>query len=80
MVEFNLNIRKYQDFEDYFNTLCSLIKLDLEKGKTNSEEQQSITECVLEIVKNIVKKKVDAQIGGDREENSHCAYLLGGYR
>jgi len=38
MVDFDLNVRSELDFKSYFDTLCSLIKLDLEPGRTNTQE------------------------------------------
>ena len=39
MVDFNLNITKKEDFLKYFDTLCGLIKLDLENEEPSSLEE-----------------------------------------
>ena len=93
MVDFNLNITKREDFIYYFDTLCGLIKLDLENDEPSSPEEHQVARAVLKIVQHIVKKRLGNQVGDlnhlhredmrfaalpqEQDEDQHCNYLLG---
>ena len=66
---FNLNIKERDSFTYCFDTLCSLIKLKLEKGDNNTPEEQSIAKSILDIINHIIKKRLEAQAGDHNEEN-----------
>ena len=87
MVDFDLKIHSVGKFEDYFNTLCNLI--DLETDEDNQPSQQEIAKVILNIIKNIVKKRLGDQAGelnilqderwaiDTDSQVDHCAFLLG---